>query len=384
MLTEADIHRAYKDAFLRSADPSGLNHFRGRELSFQELEDQLKASPEYKEHIAPIIQKIESSPRPRVLIFGAYGNGNLGDNIQAAAVADLMASAVPGISCWSTSLFVGPYPRTSDLKAKLGTIYSNPLLRLFDMLVIGGGGLLAHPHDPLDDPNWVARLPRPTVLLGVGANGSFVDQTAALLRKAEFVGCRDPNSLRCVSIYTTRTALVLDPVLISSIMRPSARSRRENRFDCCWIVRDPIDDVVRNVASLVGPKDIVIGLEPHQDRPLTEVFRTITFVDSLEQFWEIITTAKRIVSMRYHGVILGLRAGIPSYALRVDKARFLLELLGLKHLIIDDLNGFCPSCSTIDIERQVAEFRELYLVHFKSLLKLHSTNQNCVTPNRSR
>jgi hypothetical protein len=87
----------------------------------------------------------------RVLLFGAYGNGNMGDAYQALAVRAHLAAhfAHRSIEVSACSLLCSSdyaYPPEFTLRPE--SILDVELVNSYDYLVIGGGGLLAHP------PHW--------------------------------------------------------------------------------------------------------------------------------------------------------------------------------------------------------------------------------------
>ena len=55
----------------------------------------------------------------------------------------------------------------------------------------------------------------------------------------------------------------------------------------------------------------------------------MTFVQDIESFNEIVASSRRVVSMRFHGVILALRLRRPVFSIRLPKGTALLRMLGL-------------------------------------------------------
>jgi hypothetical protein len=82
-LSEEEVNRAYAKILLRSADPSRLKTYTGLKVSPNELETLLRGSKEYRDREV-------AKTRKKVLLFGAYGNGNLGDAIQALTCSPKM------------------------------------------------------------------------------------------------------------------------------------------------------------------------------------------------------------------------------------------------------------------------------------------------------
>ncbi len=92
----------------------------------------------------------------RVMLWGAYGNGNLGDGAQAMALADLLRPLLPSGTVIAASSWErrGPYdaPGGVGLDPDALLPIGQPGTGRVDLLVIGGGGLFGTPHFPLHEP----------------------------------------------------------------------------------------------------------------------------------------------------------------------------------------------------------------------------------------
>jgi hypothetical protein len=87
----------------------------------------------------------------------------------------------------------------------------------FSAVVVGGGGLLAHPHEPLEDLQWTRSVAIPVVFLGVGANGDCTRGSSELLDGSLAISGRDDLSLEALACGTARERFLLrDPVLCAS------------------------------------------------------------------------------------------------------------------------------------------------------------------------
>src|SRR5207248_4756649 len=101
---ESYIRAIYRVALQRDPDPNALTRFLARDdinkffpeiLSSAEFR-KLARSPAYA-----ATRSLASPDRPRVLLFGAYGNGNLGDAIQASSLAQAINLLRPEIEVWA-------------------------------------------------------------------------------------------------------------------------------------------------------------------------------------------------------------------------------------------------------------------------------------------
>ena len=181
----------------------------------------------------------------RVLLWGAYGNGNLGDSAQAVALADLLRPLLPEDTVFAASswerrqTFAVPEGGALGPEAVLEIVRERA--ERVDLLVVGGGGLLGTPHFPLHEPAWVEAVVArgvPVALLGVGGAAAALEAHAraydALLRHCVLVGVRDEETLRAVRRVRPGAIWFPDPVLARAAWRrrrtgpgwPSSRSTR--------------------------------------------------------------------------------------------------------------------------------------------------------------
>ena len=263
----------------------------------------------------------------RLLLFGAYGNGNFGDDIQAWSLRNHILRLTGCFEPWATTTFQQDFPFPADRIAPHSTIHSVAELEKFDAVLIGGGGLLACPHWPLNDHQWMSTLTRPIALLALGATSAVADNAVELIRKAVFVSARDKESHQALSRHTSGVVDMPDPVLVDSSL-PIPQSV-DQKWKTCWILRGPPGSLHDEVRERIEPSDIVVCVEPLIDKELEAVFANVYFTRDLKELLGFIAASERVVSMRFHGAILGLRCGKPTYGLEVRKTRLLLEELGV-------------------------------------------------------
>jgi hypothetical protein len=352
-LTRDHIDQAYKNVLLRSADEAGICSYLGKALTMSELESILRRSPEYSQRFKGSGNLLEWAKNKRILLFGAYGNGNLGDAIQARSILNSLNAVAPGMEIWATSEIGRAYDFPAGRTLPVGSITSVEKLSKFDALIIGGGGVLSHPHDPLGNSDWAKAVPIPMALLGVGANVNFAPQAEALIVKAAWVSGRDAESIQELSFYRRDVYFAPDPVLVDPALGRGAGAESV-AYDTCWILRGPIDKSLTFAASVVKPQDVVIGVEPREDAPLKALFPDMIMTESLDQVCSILRKSRRVVSMRFHGVILGLRMGRPCFAVRLPKGKSLFSMLGLEKYAFDSMQEvmFAGTYDTAAFETQ--------------------------------
>ncbi len=295
----------------------------------------------------------EGAPK-RVVLWGAFGNGNIGDSAQACAVADLLRPLLPagtvfGASSWERrSTFPAPDGMVLPTGAVLG-----PLGLEADLLVIGGGGLFGTPHFPLSEPGWanaVVARGLPVVMLGVGGAAAALDAHAAaydvLLAHASWVGVRDAETLQAVRRVRPDAAWFPDPVLARAVLTTeapaaAAAARGERAIDALLIPRVPngaedaaaLDGMLgwRTAALARGWRVETAVLEPALDcaalarRGVPDPLRPGDWPALLA----LCRRANMVVSLRLHGAIAAIEAGCVVHGLTQPKTRLLFDELGL-------------------------------------------------------
>ena len=212
----AYIHALYRVALQRDPDSNALTRLLARD-DIENFFPEILCSSEFRKlarSSAYAVTRALSWPdRPRVLLFGAYGNGNLGDAIQASSLAHAIRILRPDIEVWACSFLPAPYPFAHELTLQHDGILNPAIVNSFNLLLIGGGGLLSHPHDPLTDPEWQKMLEVPVALIGVGAAEPVASKAEILIRKAVYISGRDDHSIATLRNFDREPAFVPDPVL---------------------------------------------------------------------------------------------------------------------------------------------------------------------------
>jgi len=285
--------------------------------------------------------------KPRILLFGAFGNGNLGDAYQAVAVRDLLASAW-GIEhdCFDAcSLLNGSdyyFPNGEKLPPRI--ILDADKVNSYDMLVIGGGGLLAHPHDPLMNLEWIRRLYLPIFMLGVGATNASVEYHKELLNRAWVVSGRDHTSVLALQKYRSDAFLLRDPILCAGDNHHFCNDGFISESDCLssktrtlWILKYPNcnEDImllerISNIISKAPDANTIVAIEPKLDKVLKEYFGSKVFLLShVNELQTYITNAEVVVSMRYHGAIFSALYNRPCVGASQPKIATLFDEMNL-------------------------------------------------------
>ena len=317
--------------------------------------------------------------KPRILIFGAYGNGNLGDTYQALAVSAHIKSnwLLKDADIFACSLLINsdyPFPEGQKLASK--AILDIDLVNSFDYLVIGGGGLLAHPHDPLSDENWVKRLNVPIILLGVGASIDLLPLHEALLEHAVYVSARDVESIAAIGSLRKDVIPAPDPILSISSMdtlveldRTSTSSAKKS--DVLWILKHPSNDhdkkilasILTNIQNDCDKIHTIVAIEPNLDKVLDDYFKDtqIFYIETLSELLNHIKNTSVIFSMRYHGAIFSLLLKCQTFGSSQSKIKELFSVIGAHNAYIDHADDICR---VFDISEIIPNFN--HLANFQS------------------
>ena len=282
----------------------------------------------------------------RILLFGAFDNGNAGDAMQAMAMRQhVMCSwGLRSSQIFATSMLRSmDYTFPGAQKLPYSTLMVQQLLSQFDALIIGGGGLIAHPHAPLSDAGWVRTLRIPIAILGVGAVSSAIESHRALLNKAWFVSGRDAESVVALRQIREDACLLRDPIMCSAgfdVLQLTAGSKVDNVASCdvLWVLKHPanpqeaqclnkLSRVIDRTAELTHS---IVAIEPRLDRQLEAYFpERVRYTNDIREIGPMMLQARNIVTMRYHGGIFAAMCGRPAYGYGQKKIKSLFSEIGI-------------------------------------------------------
>ena len=287
----------------------------------------------------------------RVLLFGAYANGNVGDHCQADALAAIMGHFAPNgvrstVYACSWEMPVTPSLGRAQLRPH-DEILDAGNLRHYDFLLIGGGGLLSTPHFPLHSQAWVDGIQALKLrygFVGVGASAELQEEPRVaayrqLLEGAEFVSARDEESLEAVRSIRPDAEFMPDPYLVSQALERRVRaSGAAPPRHVVLIPKHPVDaaeeDGVYAMSKLQrklmadGYTTTVLMLEPREDQVIAGAFANVLDAKTVEAAERCVEAAGAVYTMRYHGAIFSLSRRVSCYGMGAKKIRMLYETLG--------------------------------------------------------
>jgi polysaccharide pyruvyl transferase WcaK-like protein len=340
--------------------------YQHRSATNDELATHLSQEDSVGRVLSYLLPRSKKNRPPRVLLFGAFGNGNIGDAYQAMAVRShlkkswgLNDDAIFACSLLSNTAY--PFPKENKLPSS--SIFDYELVNSFDCLIVGGGGLLAHPHEPLFDAAWTQRIDVPIVLLSIGASTSNVHAHSQLLENALLVSGRDSESLDALKLLRADALLIPDPILsveeIQSLTElDELPSSAPGDIDVLWILKYPSNDfdinilrwIARYISDDVSRKHVIVAIEPRIDIALGEYFpnESISYFYDLAGLHKNIEKSRFVFSMRYHGAIFSIMASKPVFGFSQKKIKALFDEAGLYGGYLESVRDLEKVLSSLD------------------------------------
>lgn len=352
---KSEIHRAFVDTLSRNPKAQTIEELASKISDYSSACAFFKSSKEYKEKIQPIIDFLSKDNNKKILIFGAYGNGNLGDSIQALHVSRAINDSFPNVSVYATSKQKYFYEFDASKKLPSWVLKNKLIMKEFKALFIGGGGILSHPHPPLNDLSWVNSLEVPVVILGVGASKDNLQKGSWLLNKSWRVSGRDKQSIDSIGHFLpqSKVSLIRDPVLCSHHYKKNRVEKltSDNNDVWMWVLKNTDGEECRKIKLLMKEDDIIVAMEEGNDSVLNNYFSNVIYVKTLTEFEKLVSQVGCVVSMRYHGVILGLVSSVSVIGIGTLKSKFLLTDLGSGERHFESLTSFYQAVESSAISR---------------------------------
>lgn len=290
----------------------------------------------------------------RVLLIGAYANGNIGDMYQADAIAGELLRIDPTLEICSTSPSKrsSPYPALRHAILPQSAVRDAEQLNAFDLILVGGGGLLAARHAPLPEVPWVESIRTTLCGVSLGCAGDAPAQSRAFIEKCARFSVRDEFSAQAVSTIRTDIEIVPDPIFLGDVPGLTARPVPATTRGILWVpgklVGNTLNLYSRMLREVYNEKvDAVASFNEETDRQsgFAEMFGPgVRYLHSVEQFAEAFGHRSFGVSERYHGCIMALKMQIPCFGLvlRSDivtsKITELYRRIGLRAALVRDLD----------------------------------------------
>jgi polysaccharide pyruvyl transferase WcaK-like protein len=335
----------------------------------------------------------DRSKSRKVLLIGAYANGNVGDMYQAEAIAGELLAVDPelSISSASPSKRAMPYPAANHTALPADTIRDFDALNAFDVILVGGGGLLAAPHVPLHEDAWVQGIDTRLCAVSLGCASKAAEDARTFIERCDRFSVRDEFSVQEVGAIRDDIDVVMDPILLGEISdeRPAGRQPGARGIACVAGKLLPnTQDFYRRLEEdiLTSGADVIVSVNEGTDRRsgFDEVFtRPVTYARSVVELQDCLATHSYCLSERYHGCILALRWSVPCFGIALRSATVtskiteLYRKLGLSQCVIRNLEG-ADRASLTDAARHEFDFRKINATLADERLKLRTYLRSCL------
>jgi Uncharacterized conserved protein len=360
------IAKLYKNILLREADPKGLKRYIESDLTPQQIEAELYSSKEYLEKIQPLLDKLKSE-RKKLLIFGAYGNGNLGDAIQAKCLAGALNKLMPNYEIWSSTALPNHYNYPKEKQLPPWGIKAAQIIKNFRAIIIGGGGLFSHPHEPLQDAEWAEGIEQPIYIVGVGATKNITHNSKELIKSSALVTARDNVSYEAFSEIRSDIRIIRDPVICTApLTEDSSKSNAT-----AWIIRGPLSGDHSFIRNQIREGDRVICFEPKVDCVLEELFPEIIYTPTIESFRTAIESSSLVITSRYHGAILALLSGKKVLGYGDQKIQSLFKEMEQPHLFLKNIHeiNYSLTFNYSEVRQRILEWRKDFSAEISKIAK---------------
>ena len=269
----------------------------------------------------------------RIILCGAYGAGNLGDEAERLAVSSALLTAMPELEL----ITLTRSPKRADEIHSFDPARIISALSGADALILGGGSLLQNVTSRRSLYYYLglmrlAKRNKCRVMLygcGIGPISGEADirRTVRVLTDcADIICLRDTKSaelLLRMGYNAAPPVITADPVLSLPIEGAGERGR-----GVCFIVREWRDDsfcgAVASAAKKLNAEGerVCFAMLNRQDESITrrcaEGLPVIPYTDSPEKLASELCKFRCVVSMRLHGLILAGKAGCDCLGLSYD------------------------------------------------------------------
>ena len=356
-----DVEKLFRLILKRDVESTEILNNHLSTNSIEELLSTIIGSDEHRSNATKdfLLASMHSNLNPcndsnkNFILFGAYGNGNLGDAEQARSISYFLKQA--GLSkenitstSWESKDYSYPF---SERKLPFNAILDPERLCSASMIIIGGGGLLGTPHFPLHSERWLDFIIRCKVSYALWAIGgsndhlndaNFRDAYVSLLLNASLVSARDEESYMAIRQIKSDVIFLEDPVYAATTQKSQLGFDGNNIHA---ILKHPVNECETEFMNIMKmhyqyfmERGLTVSfLEPSNpnERKTMADFpgcRTATNIDELDH---ILAGVRLGVTMRLHGAAVMARNKLKIIGVCQPKIRALLERYGIKDQFFD-------------------------------------------------
>lgn len=329
-----------------------------------------------------------ASRKDGVVVCGAYGRGNAGDEAILASILQQLQSFDPDLPICVLS----KNPRETALQTGVRCRYTFSVpkvcreLRKARLFISGGGSLI---QDVTSTRSllyylWTLRTARQSgcqVMMygcGIGPVSKGKNRKIAgkvIDKNVDLITLRDPESmeeLRRLGVCQPKMQITADPALLQTVPDKKVREYMENaglslEGNYCMFVLRPWHTVRRRMAAFTaaaeyvyrvyGMTPVFFMLEPGKDREITEQIAQslhcphaiLPVVREGDMVCGVIGQMKLVISMRLHALIFASGQGVPVVGVSYDpKVSGFLDYLGQENYVIANEVTESVLCDLID------------------------------------
>ncbi len=300
-----------------------------------------------------------------LVISGYYGFKNFGDE----AILSVLTEHLKSLGANVTVITSNPaYTSQKDNVETVKTFDIKNIIRVLknsDALISGGGSLL---QDVTSLKSlmyyafiiFLALIFKKKVLIfaqGIGPLNSKLSQFIVknLLKQAAFISVRDEKSLELLADAGISAKLVCDPIFSVEIPETPKEKKLVVQLRSFPTLNDEfLNELAQNINKNFSDKKIeILSLQDSLDKDVCEKFNNIlknlnpNIITSVktgllpQEIINTIANAEYLIGMRFHALLIGLRAGTKTLAINYDiKVENLAKSFDLPMLNLSQNNEF--------------------------------------------
>lgn len=407
-------YRALAGHLVTLARDPALRQTMGRRLYEKaKAEFSIEATIQRQLEIYQAILRYERNGRDQVVICGAYGRGNAGDDAILLAILTELRSINPDLSCQVFSRSPMETRRTYRVNAFYTFHFWKALYHFKHAKVfINGGGSLMQDvtsYRSLWFYLWTLAAAKrygcPVIMYGCGIGpirSPKNRQWAAKVmnRYVDSITLRDPNSMKelevlgvtqphiALSADTTVSLSAAEPEIISGILSSQGIPPQGHYMGFVLRPWPGFEERAKDIAAAAdyvyetyGLTPVFFPIEPRLDvvaaqrvtQHMTAPFHMLTQAYTAAQTIGILSRMQVVVSMRLHGLIFSASQGVPLVGIVYDqKVSSFLSYIGQD--LYEDLNGLTTERLKSLIDGAVARGKDPELLK-QSVEKLRRMDQ---------
>ena len=302
----------------------------------------------------------------KVVISGYYGFKNFGDELILSILTHYLKICGADITVFSVDKeytaqnYDVKSVETFNLRQIIKTLYDT------DVLISGGGSLFQDATSLKSVLYYSIVLAmaqifnKKTIIFaqGIGPLKKPISRflVKILFRKCDYVSVRDENSQKMLANWGVNSVRVCDPAFslnVNDSVHEKVLGIQLRAF--AGMNKDFLRDLAKIVNDSEFEKVKILSLQKSQDFELAKEFEKMLINKSVEIVEEKIVTEisklDTLIGMRFHSLVVGVKAGVKCCAINYDpKVQILAEKYAIPLIELDDnlsKMDYCFKCATV-------------------------------------